>query len=161
MRIACLALAGLAACQVPPPAEIQTSPGSVTTRPFPEAWTGRWVGTLEIEAVEGRLNYYTVAMELHIEPLPDTETMRWKIIYGEGAKRQVRDYVLKTVDVATDRYAIDEKNGIILPAYWLNGLLSTRFQVQDSLLLSTYRRVCVNLRFTILAGRVEGSDAGG
>ena len=57
---------------------------------LPASWTGVWKGTRQARPPGGRMNRF--AMELHILPAPDPERMTWILVYGEGERRQERNY---------------------------------------------------------------------
>ena len=116
---------------------------------FPQDWCGQWCGELEVFGARPR----KVPMELHLEPVGDAFT--WKIIYGEGSKRQVRDYVLRVVDAAKGRFEVDEQNSIVLPATFRNGVLAQSFAVGTSALAVFVRRDDETLRFEVFAGPRE------
>lgn len=138
----------LTACQSAPP------------RPaaFPDDWVGEWQGALRTFDGEGKQK--TVHMELHVAVI--LGGYQWKIIYGTGEERQVRDYMLRTVDGKYGDYEIDERNSIVLPATYRAGALISKFTVDQSSILSIYRRVGDVILFELLAGpRTSARTSGG
>jgi hypothetical protein len=122
-----LALA-LSACAISGCASLASSRGSATSSAFPADWTGRWTGTL---ATFGESKIGPVTMTLEIAPIAD-ERWSWTIIYEGEFGRQVRPYELLAVNAADGRYAIDEKNGIVIPMRFLEGTLYSTFEVMGS-----------------------------
>ncbi len=70
-------------------------------------------------------------MTLEVRPLAPG-TWAWVITYAGAAGTQVRDYRLVAQDAAAARYAIDERNGIVIPVRWLDGVLLGEFEVEGS-----------------------------
>jgi hypothetical protein len=122
------------------------------TTTFPDSWVGTWQGSLEIFSPKGKEQQ--IAMELHIEKRSDSTdvaTYTWYITYGEDQRR----YLLKAVDPALGRYAIDEQNTIILDAILISGKLYSRFDVMGNMLLSTVELVDGVLHYEIISGKLD------
>lgn len=113
---------------------------------LPADWHGRWTGTLKITPVEGKEQ--AMPMELTIEPIKDSKNYRWQIIYGEGKKAPVRDYELVPQENA-NHFVIDEKNGVLIDAVLVGGVLHSQFQVGDSSIPVRYERIGDVLRFSL------------
>ncbi len=122
-----LALA-LNACAISGCASLASSRKTATSGAFPADWTGRWTGTI---STLGDSKLAPVAMTLEIEPVA-VDRWSWTIIYEGDAGRQVRPYELIAVDAPTGRFAIDEKNGIVIPVRVLEGTLYATFEVMGS-----------------------------
>ena len=95
---------------------------------FPAGWEGTWSG--ELRAIGARAPM-EVEMTLEVRPL-EPGTWSWVITYSGAAGTQVRDYRLVAKDPAAGRYEIDERNGIVIPVRWLDGVLLGEFEVQGS-----------------------------
>lgn len=95
---------------------------------FPADWCGSWTGTL---AMLGDSKFGPVTMTLEIAPISEGR-WSWTIVYDGEFGRQVRPYELNVVDAATGRFAIDERNGIVIPKRLLGGTLYTTFEVMGS-----------------------------
>lgn len=110
---------------------------------FPKAWEGIWKGELQIMNVKGV--QMQLPMELHILPI-DSSKWTWKIVYAPKDKpRDERNYELIVKDKAKGHYAVDEKDGIILDAFYINGNLYSEFAVQGTEILSIDRLEGKNL----------------
>ena len=120
---------------------------------FPESWTGKWGGTLEIYNAKGLAR--ELPMQLHILPIDSTNRYSWGIIYGEDVEKGLRDYELMPVDTSMGHYQVDEKNGIILDAFLLGDKLFERFEVMGSLLLTTTELRGDQLHWEIISGSLE------
>ncbi|MDJ0976174.1 MAG: hypothetical protein QNJ98_17065 [Planctomycetota bacterium] len=105
---------------------------------FPASWQGSWKGKAEL--IRGGKTAMQFAMELHVEPLEGSDGWTWRIVYGEGDKRQVRPYELLSVDAAAGHYRIDEKNSIEIESFLENDNLRSRFWVADNVIEATYAR---------------------
>jgi hypothetical protein len=90
---------------------------------FPEDWRGRWVGHLDQHTKGGSTR---VGLALTIEPIADSREWIWRLEY-EG--QPVRDYRLIPSQDGADRWRIDERNGIVIDAFLVDGALLCRFSV--------------------------------
>ncbi len=124
-------------------AEAEGAPKTVLA--FPESWFGVWDGTLTITK-PGR-DIEQTRMLIVIRPTDDPK--RWEFRLRYGREQPQRKYELVVRDAATGRYAIDEKNGIVLPATYLDGELFSYFSLGDNLLLARYRLVGDFLHFDL------------
>jgi hypothetical protein len=91
---------------------------------FPEDWFGRWTGQVEFVSLgqEGR----AFSMMLEIRPIPNSDHLSWRIQY-EG--EPVRNYEMIPTDPASGHYLLDEKNGILIDHYFINGALHSMFVI--------------------------------
>jgi hypothetical protein len=106
--------------------------------PLPDLWLGDWKGTLLWSKAKGPDG--EIPMELQIRPIKDSRDCTWRIIYGVGDKRQVRDYVLQPVAKKPGYFVIDEKNGVLLDCRLVGQTIYTQFEVAGSLLTTRYER---------------------
>ncbi len=134
---ASLLLAGLAVPVRPvlagaarPDAPAAQSTPKATAPAFPAAWLGHWKGSITQTAPGGRTMSFS--MELKIAKTDDPNTFQWIIIYEGAQGRQERPYMLIVKDAAKGQFAIDEKNGIIIPSQHLDGVVYTQFSVQGN-----------------------------
>jgi hypothetical protein len=97
--------------------------------PFPAAWVGSWRGTITTHGGAGPME---VSMTLDIAPEAEPGRWAWTITYEGPAGKQVRAYRLLARDEPKGSFAIDERNGIVLPARWVAGTLYASFEVQGS-----------------------------
>jgi len=105
---------------------------------FPASWEGAWKGPcITVRKGKTPLRF---PMELHVARREGKPGWTWRIVYGEGAKRQVRPYELVPVEGEPNHFVIDEKNSILIDAYFQDDTLRSRFRVADSSLEVTYAR---------------------
>lgn len=104
---------------------------SSEVKQFPQEYFGKYKGLLEINTVMGMQK---VPMELWIQPTDSIGKYDYVIIYGEGDKRQQRDYNLVAKDEKTGTYLIDENNGILLEAKVFENRLYSLYEVSGNLL---------------------------
>lgn len=102
-----------------------------------ERWHGTWKGRLT-SMVPGQ-DYMTLDMELAIHPLDDPSRCTWTIVYIANRERSVRAYEIVTLDEQAGRYAIDEKNSIVIEGRMVGDTLHFPFTLGNVLLLATYR----------------------
>lgn len=109
-----------------------SDPAPQSSDAFPKAWLGRWKGDVEIVGAPPGATVPKFTKELVIAPTDVAGQYTWTIIYQGSAGNQTRPYTLITKDAAQGLYEIDEKNGIVLPARLLAGVLHTNFIVEGS-----------------------------
>ena len=131
-----------------------------TQNDFPNAWAGIYQGTLDIYTDKGLQQ--SVAMELEIAPMDNTDRWIWAITYGPDSIAGRRSYELISVESEKGHYQIDEKNSIILDAFLRGNIFVSRFSVMGNLLDCTYEKLGDEIIFTIVMGKEAGlSDTGG
>jgi photosystem II stability/assembly factor-like uncharacterized protein len=79
-------------------------------------------------------------MELIIAPTDAADRWRWTIVYDGAAGRQERPYELLVRDAEKGRFAIDEKNSIVLETAFLDGGHYGQFVVQGNR-ITTFERL--------------------
>ena len=114
---------------------------------FPASWEGAWKGSCVL--VRDGKTAMRFPMELHVAPREDSARWEWRIVYGEGERRQVRPYEILPVEGDANRFVIDENNGILIDSYLENERLHSRFRVGKSSLEVTYARRGDELDVTI------------
>lgn len=123
------------------------------------AWRGSWRGVLEILGPDGVAEI--LPMVLDVAPTGDGN-YDWTLIYGEGEARQVRAYALRIDDDAAGRYAIDERNGIVIAMRRYGRVLLGDFAVAGSRMVVRYElEGADHLRFEIIVSRTEAATTGG
>jgi hypothetical protein len=112
---------------------------------FPDAWQGTWKGDAEARGSDPERAPMTFTMELRVGPLEagldaDPKPRRtWTIVYDGKQGRQERKYHLVDRDAGKGLYEIDERNSIVLPATLVGDALVCPFEVDGSMLVTTYR----------------------
>lgn len=102
---------------------------------FPDAWVGRWEGELTtVSPPDSVRNRVPVARE--IAPEAQGGAWTWRTVFNRDTVNGVRPYRLVARDAARGRYAIDERNGLVLEATWMGGTLVSVFQVGGRVLES-------------------------
>ncbi len=103
---------------------------------FPASWVGHWRGEAKLV---GGPKPQAFTMELIVRPTEKPDVFGWTIVYDGAAGRQERRYKLLVKDAARGEYAIDEDNGIILDARYLDGALYSHFLVQGTRIVTRER----------------------
>ena len=132
--------------------------GFQPSAPLPPEWHGTWSGKLAIANAAGKTS--EVAMSLKIEPIKGTNELTWAITYGEGEKASLRNYKLVPGD-KTDRFTIDERNGTLLDARLVNGVIYSQFEVGGNLLGARYELRGDTLRFEITSAKLADKTGKG
>lgn len=125
---------------------------------LPAPWHGTWRGTLTVTGPDDKPA--AVPMALQIGPVPGTRDVTWAITYGEGAKAVVRGYVLQPDGDTPGRFKIDEKNGIVLAARLVDGVLYSPFAVGGAHLTARYELHGDVLRFEITSAKPAPAKTG-
>lgn len=102
-----------------------------TEKKFPDDYFGKYKGLLEIDTAMG---IQKIPMEFWLQPTDSVGKYDYVIVYGEGEKRQQRDYNLVAKDEKTGTYLIDENNGILLEAKVFENRLYSLYEVSGNLL---------------------------
>ena len=104
---------------------------------FPDAWAGRWEGTLTTtsppDGVRGR-----IPISLLIARADTGSVWTWRTVFNADTIRGLRPYRLLPRDVARGWFATDEGNGVELEETWVDGALIGVFQVGERVLESRY-----------------------
>jgi hypothetical protein len=104
---------------------------------FPEAWAGKWSGTLTtLSAPDSVRNRIPITLEIAREA--SGTGYSWLTVFNADTVRGRRPYRLVTEDAAKGRYATDEGNGVLLEETYIGGMLVSVFQVQTRVLESRY-----------------------
>jgi hypothetical protein len=118
---------------------------------FPQSWVGNWEGTLQICSSKGVVQQ--LPMEIEISKV-DTAADRYHfaLIYGEDKKAGLRPYQLIIKDREKGHFVNDEMNGIRMDEYFIGNKLYCWFEVEGTLLLSSFEKKNNLLHFEIIAG---------
>jgi hypothetical protein len=103
---------------------------------FPEDYLGIYKGKLEIDNPRGK---QSIDMEFHLKATDSSHVFNYTLVYVINGKPSPRNYTLKVVDKEKGLFVVDENNGIILDAKYVNNTLYSVFEVQGSLLITTER----------------------
>jgi hypothetical protein len=103
---------------------------------IPQAWLGHWQGDMQMVYASGKV--LQVKVELEIKQI-SPERWAWKIFYIDEKNRQERAYELFARNSQKGNYAIDEKNSIILEAFYSQNTLQCVFNVQNNMIYTVYR----------------------
>lgn len=114
---------------------------------FPEDYLGVYKGVLEIESQNGN---QSIPMEFHLKATDSVNKFNYTIIYVINDKPSPREYTLIVTNRDKGLYKIDENNGIILDARLVGTTLTSVFEVQDNLLITTERFFNTYMTFDIV-----------
>jgi hypothetical protein len=73
--------------------------------------------------------------------------------YIFNGNEDVRDYQLKVVDASKGHYIVDERNSILIDAYYRNGVLTSFFEVEKSFIISEYSKIGEEIHFDIISAK--------
>lgn len=126
---------------------------------FPEDYMGKWKGELNIFNPSGKAQ--TIEMGLNILPIDGSENLTFTIIYGEDKPENYRNYELITVDKEKNTYLMDEKNSILIDAYYVGGKLFQTFEVVGNLIACTLSKKGSNLYWEISSTKLDNQKVTG
>ena len=127
---------------------------------LPDDWSGVWTGTMDL--YQGQTLTDTVPVRMTIARLPEKDRVwTWKTEYISDKYPITKDYVLLLEDPESNKYTLDEGDGILLYEYQWGEKLYSAFEVQGNHLVSTYEMVGEHLVFEITSGKkMEGETEG-
>lgn len=123
--------------------------------PFPNDWVGNWTGKLDIFSAAGKVNEVDMLLEIH--PLDTSATGRysWGMTYGSKAQ-DWRPYELVPVQPDKGLWLVDEKNGIAMESWLINGRLLCWFVVSGNRILFMYEKTGPD---TMLVEVISGKES--
>lgn len=125
---------------------------------FPKSWEGNYKGELQIFGVDSA----RIKLPMKLDILQKSDSVyQFKISYDFKGKEDIRDYELKIVDAKSGKYVIDEKNTIVIEAYYKMGILTSFFEVMDSYIISTYTKMNDDLIFEIISADGKNPKSSG
>ncbi len=125
---------------------------------FPDDFYGKYKGKLNIVNPNGKME---IDMEFHLFPTDSTGKYQYTIIYASENINQERKYLLIEKDKSKGDYVIDENNGILLDAKFLQNTLYSAFEVQGNLLTTTERFYKDYMEFEIIFMYKEKANKSG
>ena len=127
---------------------------------FPDAWTGRWKGTLNIFTRGGSTT--SLEMNIVLEKTAQPNQYTFIIIYKQGEKEDVRNYTLLKDTANAGHFITDEHNSIRINDYLFGSTLVSQFIVEGQLLTALYRFERNKIDFTILStNAIPNGTSGG
>ncbi len=125
---------------------------------IPQSWIGKWEGELVISTQPEA----DIKMELEIIPFEKNDSsFHWNIYYKSPGNEDKREYELLAINQQKGFYKINEKNSIILDAYFHKNTLYAVFDVQDNLIHSIYRKTDKEIFFEIIMCKTNKYDITG
>jgi hypothetical protein len=110
---------------------------------------------------KGKLSIYyndkiqNLDMEFHLLATDQVDVYDYKLIYVESGVKQERSYLLKK-KLEVNKYTVDEKNGILLEAFFTNNTLHSIFEVEGNLLTTTESFTTDYMDFYLMSSAKSG-----
>ncbi|WP_298900715.1 hypothetical protein [uncultured Psychroserpens sp.] len=101
---------------------------------FPDDYLGVYKGDLVITSSKGK---QSLPMEFHLKATDSTDLYSYKFIVLVNNKPSEKNYTLKVKDKSKGEFLIDENNGIVLNANYIDNTLYSVFDVESSLITTT------------------------
>ena len=116
---------------------------------FLERCIGDWTGTMHILKEGVRVDSINVTFE--VQPIIEENALTWNMSYQSDPPMS-KDYILRPPEGESNKFIIDEQNGIGLEAYLFGNKLHSAFAVQGTILTSSYELVGDELIFEVVSG---------
>jgi len=113
-----------------------TSFAGFSQHQFPAKWVGDYKGDLRIHTTDSVAKH--IAMDLKIHPTEKDSVYSWTLVYTVKDIKDVRSYELRSINSKKGHYQIDEKNSILIDAYYKNGIFTSFFEVMQTYIIATY-----------------------
>ncbi len=123
---------------------------------LPDEWHGTWVGKLTIHSDDRPSE---VPLTLEVQPAKGG-AFTWKLTYGDGDKKVVKDYKLVPTEKA-GRFVLDEGGGVELPVRLVNGVMYCHFETSEQVLTARYELREKVLRFEVTSAKAGEKTGGG
>jgi len=126
---------------------------------FPDKCAGKWEGQMVLFSKGEIVDSVNVKMD--IERNADSLSWKWKTVYNSLKFNVTKDYKLILEDTESNKYTMDENNGILLYSYVFDNKMYGSFFVNDLLLNSVYSLEGDKLIFEISSGKSIGESGEG
>lgn len=120
-----------------------------------------WQGTYEgIMQVYGRGKLQTeLPVDLVIEEISNSNRFSWKMTYYEPFGILVKDYQMILPTDQSNRFILDEMDGITLDCFAYGNSISSCFQVEGLTLCNTYIKQEENIYMELFGGKYRDESA--
>ncbi len=126
---------------------------------LPVAWHGAWHGKLLMTGAADRTT--EVAIVLDIAPIKGSRDYTWKVTYGEGEKKAVKDYKLVPDPAGRPgRFQTDEQNGVVLDCRLVGNVLYSHFEVMGIVLTARNELRGDIMHFEVTSARAAATKTG-
>lgn len=105
---------------------------------FPESWAGVWTGPVHVHGPLGPLDQFS--MQLTVAPTDSPGRLDWRMVLTHPSGSQEQPFSLLVLDRALGRFAIDENNGVVVDATWIDNALYSEFDVAGTRVHIRYLR---------------------
>lgn len=128
--------AGIAVSQTQPSQDKEKSAMNSVEQGLPADWNGVWKGMTVNITSDGKRE--EIPMQLHVQPVPESNARTWKILYGKNAEQTTRPYEIMPVSGEPNRFVVDEKNGLFLDNQLVGNVLYSQFMVTTNLVTTRF-----------------------
>jgi len=126
---------------------------------LPAGWHGVWAGTMTSTSPADKAT--EVPLVLAIEPIAGSADLTWKAMFGTGDKAVVKDYRLVPEKDAPGRFKIDERNGSVLDARLVGGVLHSVFETGGIVFTARYELRGDAIRYELTTAKRGDKTAAG
>ncbi len=120
-------------------------------KPFPDNFTGKWKGQLELLSKDGPATNDVINVTFDVAPI-SKNVYQWHTTYDTKTGPMVKDYKLIVDTLVKGHYTIDEGDSIVLDGYYIGQKLYCTFEVDALLFFSTYEKQGDQIIFEIAFG---------
>lgn len=114
---------------------------------FPEDYLGVYKGKLKITNPVGEQE---INMEFHLTKTDTIDVYNYILVYEVNGEPSPRNYTLKVKNKDKGEFIVDENNGILLDAKFVDNTLYSMFEVQGNMLVTTERFYEDSMDFEII-----------
>lgn len=120
-----------------------------------ESFKGNWKGTLLIYNQDKLSDSANVTFT--VKEVNDT-CYTWKLSFESVKYNIEKDYLLTWNEKSNFEYFIDEKDGIVLPAYFIDNTLYSDFTYEDTFLSATYQLIGDQIFYEVRSTKMTKED---
>lgn len=126
---------------------------------LPAGWHGTWAGTMTSTTAADKAT--EVPLVLVVAPIAGSADLTWKATFGTGEKAVVKDYRLVPEKDAPGRFKIDERNGSVLDARLVGGVLYSTFEAGGIVFAARYELRGDAIRYELTTAKRGDKTAAG
>ncbi len=116
-------------------------------------WHGTWHGTMTtVNSMDLRRQ---IAVVFEVKPIKKSRALTWRMTYGTGDKKLVKNYKLIPKEKSPGRFLLDEGNGVALPARMVGDVIYSQFKAGDLFLTARYELRGKELHFELTSAQPQ------
>ena len=118
---------------------------------FLQDWKGTYEGTMQVYG-RGKLQA-ELPVDLIIAEIPNSNRLTWKMTYYEPFGIMVKDYQMIPPSDGSNRFVLDELDGVTLDCFAYGNSISSCFQVEGLTICDTYIKQGESIYMELFGGK--------